>query len=117
MPGGHSGLDEVLQRQDGFGFEGRSPRFSTLRSGDFDAVFGALRDKAALEMRDGSEDMEHQLSCSGGRIDLLLEADQIDLFGLQVIDGFEKFFERPAQTIEPNDCERVVWASLIDQRC
>ena len=52
------------------------------------AVFGALRDQAALEMSDGPEDMEDELSGGGCRVDPLLEADQVDLSGLEVIDGF-----------------------------
>ena len=58
------------------------------------AVFGALRDQAPLEMRNGPEDMEHELSGGGSRIDPLLEADQVDPSGLEVIDSFQKLFER-----------------------
>ena len=57
------------------------------------AIFGALRDQAALEMSNGPEDMEHEFTGRGCRVDPLLKADQIDLSGLEVIDGFQKLFE------------------------
>ena len=34
-----------------------------------------------------------ELSGGGCRVDPLLEADQVDLSGLEVIDGFEKLLE------------------------
>ena len=34
--------------------------------------------------------MEHQLACGGGSIDSPLQADQIDLFAFEVLDGFQK---------------------------
>lgn len=64
-----------------------------MLSGVDQAIFGALRDQAALEMRNGPEDMEHELSGGGSRIDPLFEADQVDLSGLEVINGFQKFLE------------------------
>ncbi len=69
------GLDEVLQRQDGFGFEGRSPRFSTLRFGGFDAVFGALRDEAAFDVGNGSKDVKDQFTGSGCRVEPVQAGD------------------------------------------
>ena len=79
------------------------------------AVFGALRYQAPLEMRNGPEDMEHELTGRGCRVDPFLEADQIDLSGLEVIDGFQKFLERTAQAIEADDSERIVGSCLIKQ--
>ncbi len=57
------------------------------------AVFGALRDQAPLEMRNGSEDVEYEFASGGCRVDPLLEADQVDLSGLEVINGFQKLLE------------------------
>lgn len=61
-----------------------------MLSGVDQSIFGALRDQAALEMRNGPEDMEYEFASGGCRVDPLLEADQIDLSGLEVIDGFQK---------------------------
>ncbi|SOH95661.1 hypothetical protein SAMN06273572_1154 [Monaibacterium marinum] len=88
LSGGYSGFDEVLQCQDGFGFEGRSPGFSALRSGGFDAVFGAFGNEATFKMRYGPENMEDQFTGGGCRVDPLFETDQSDTLGFQVFDGF-----------------------------
>ena len=79
------------------------------------SVFCALGDQAALEMRNGAEDMEHQLTCGGRRVDPLLQADQVDLSRVEVIDRFQQLPERPAQAIEPDDGERIVRAGLVEQ--
>ena len=62
--------------------------FAVLSSG-CQPVFCALGNQSTLELRNGSIDMEHQLDRSGGRIDPLLQADQIDLSGFEVLDGFQ----------------------------
>ena len=63
-----------------------------MLSGVDQAVFGPFGDQATLEMRYGPEDVEHELS-SCCRVDPLLEADQIDLFGFEVVDGFKEFLK------------------------
>jgi hypothetical protein len=69
------------------------------------AVFGALRDQAALEMRNSAKYMEHELTSGGCRVDPFLEADQVDPSGLEVVDGFQKFLERAPQALEADDGE------------
>ena len=86
-----------------------------MLSGVDQAIFGAFRDQTALEMRDGPEDVEYEFASGGCCVDPLLKADQIDLPGLEVIDGFQKFLERPAQAIETDDSERIVGPGLIKQ--
>ena len=66
-------------------------------------------------MRNGLEDMEYEFAGSGCRVDPLPKADQIDLSVLEVIDGLQKFFKRPAQAIETDDGEGVVGPGLIKQ--
>ena len=61
-------------------------------------VFSALRDQTALKMRNGAEDVEHQLACSGGGINPLIQADQIDLPAFEVVDGFQQFLERSSMS-------------------
>ena len=46
-----------------------------------------LGNQSTLEMRNGREVMEHQLARSGGCINPLLQADQIEFSGLEVLDG------------------------------
>ncbi|KQB95520.1 hypothetical protein AL073_14895 [Loktanella sp. 1ANDIMAR09] len=54
------------------------------------AVFGALLDQPALEMRDGSKDMEQKLSSGRRLVDALLEADLSDF---EVVGGFQELLE------------------------
>lgn len=79
------------------------------------AIFGALRDQAALEMRNGSEDVEYEFASGGCGVDPLLKADQIDLSGFEVIDGFQKFLERAPQAVETDNGERIVGSGLLKQ--
>ena len=71
------------------------------------AVFGALRDQAPLEMGNGPEDVEDQLTCRGCGIDPLFEADQPDVLLFQVFDCFQEFFERAPEPIQADDGEAV----------
>ncbi len=66
-------------------------------------------------MRDSAEDMEHQFSCGGRCVDLLLKANQVDLSGFEVIDCFQQLLERPAQAVESDNSQCVVGACLIEQ--
>lgn len=66
-------------------------------------------------MRDGPEDVEHELSSSGCCVDPFFEADQVDLSGFEVVDGFQEFLERAPQSIEADDGEGIVWPGLIEQ--
>ena len=107
-------MDEVLQGQDGFGLERRPSWLSAPCSGGLDAVFGALRDEASLEVRDGPEHMEYEFASGGGCVNPLLKADQVDLSGFEVVDGFEQFLEGAPQTIEPNNGEGIIWTGKIE---
>ena len=62
-----------------------------------------LRDQPTLKFHNGSEGMEHQFARSGGRIDSLIQADQIDLPAYEVVDGFQQFLERSSKSIKSND--------------
>ena len=41
-------------------------------------------------MRDGAEDVEHEFAGRGRGVEALLEAEQVDAAGLEVVDGFER---------------------------
>ena len=88
-----------------------------MLSGVGQAIFGAFGDQATFEMRNGAEDMEHELSCGGCRVNPFLEADQIDLSGFEVIDGFQELLERAPQAIEADDGEGIVGSGLTKQGC
>ena len=44
-------------------------------------------------MRDGAEDVEHEFAGRGRGVETLLEADQVDAPGLEIVDDFEQFPE------------------------
>ena len=68
-------------------------------------VFRSLGDQAALKMRDGSEDVEYEFASGRCRVDPLLKADQVDLSGLEIIDGFQQLLERAPQSIKADNGE------------
>ena len=48
-------------------------------------------------MGDCSKDMEHQFAGDRGRIDAFIEADEVDVVRLEVLDRFEQFLERATE--------------------
>ena len=62
-----------------------------------------LGDEPCLEVRDGTEDVEHELAGGRGGIEMLLEADQVDAASLEAVDGLEQLAQRASQTVEPGD--------------
>ena len=67
-------------------------------------------------MSDCSKDMEHQFAGGRGRIDAFLEADEVDVVCLEVLDRFEQFLERTPEAVEAGDTEAVAGAGMVDQR-
>ena len=67
-------------------------------------------------MGDCSKDMEHQFAGGRGRIDAFLEADEVDVACLEVLDRFEQFLERTPEAVEAGDTETVAGAGMVDQR-
>ena len=67
-------------------------------------------------MGDCSKDMEHQFAGGRGRIDAFLEADEVDVVRLEVLDRFEQFLERTPEAVEAGDTETVAGAGMVDQR-
>ena len=44
-------------------------------------------------MGDGPKDVEDQLTGGGSCVDTFFKADQPDILGFHIFDGFEEFFE------------------------
>ena len=64
-------------------------------------------------MGDRSKDMEHQFAGGRGRVDALLEADEVDVVRLEVLDRFEQFLERATEAVEADDTKAVVRAGMV----
>ena len=67
-------------------------------------------------MGDRSKDMEHQFAGGRGRVNAFLEADQVDVVCLEVLDRFEQFLEGAPKAVEADDTETVAGAGMVDQR-
>ena len=63
-------------------------------------------------MRDGTEDVEHELA--GGRrgVEAILEAHEMDATGLEVGNDLEEFLERAP---EPGDAQAIPGSGLVDE--
>ena len=78
-------------------------------------VTGTLGDEPSLEVRDGAENVKHELAGGRGGVEALLEADQVDTSGLEVVDGLEQLPERAAQTVEASDAQAVSGPGVVDE--
>src|SRR4051794_28077265 len=71
--------------------------------GSPDAGIGALADDRPLELREGPEDMEEELTCGGGRVDRFSERAKADAFKLQRVDRLDQLLHRAGQAVELPD--------------
>jgi len=51
--------------------------------------------------------MEHQLAGGGSRIDAFLEADQVDVVRLEVLDRLEELSEGASESVQARNAEAV----------
>ena len=84
--------------------EGRATRFSPAFPRCSDAVADLLGDEPSFEVRDGAEDVEHELAGGRGGVEALLEAHEVDVSGLELVDGLKQL---PERTPEPGDAELI----------
>lgn len=68
----------------------RANRCAPASSCSGNAVTGSLGDEPSLEMRDGAEEVEHELAGGRGGVEVLLEAHQVDNSGLEGVNGLEQ---------------------------
>jgi hypothetical protein len=77
-----------------------------------DACVRALDDQTALELRDGTEDCEHQLARGGGGVDRFGKRHKVYVTIAQFLAQLEQVGQRSSQAIKPPDHERVSWDKL-----
>ena len=66
-------------------------------------------------MRDGAEDVEHELASRGRGVEVLLEADKVDAKCVELVHGLEQLLERTAEAVEVGDTQGVARAGVIDE--
>ena len=66
-------------------------------------------------MRDRTKDVEYELAGGRGGIEALLEADQVNVASLEVVNGFEQLSQRASQTVEPGDAQAVIGSGMVNE--
>ena len=109
-----SRFDEGLRGREGLPVEWRATGPSAAFSGCRNTVLRALGDQPPFEVSNRREDVEHQFAGSRGRVDAFLEADQVDVVRLEVLDRFQQFLEGAPEAVEAGDAEAVAGAGMVD---
>ena len=112
---GFPGAGEVPEGRDRPVRQGRPSGHTAMLSGADRAVFGAPRDQAPPETRDGPEDMEHGLSGGGCRVDPFPGADRVDLSGPEAVDGPMEFPGRAVRAVGADDGGGVVGPGPVER--
>lgn len=109
---GELGLEQcdLLRRELGFAAE-----LDSGGLGPGDAVGGALLDQLTLELGDRGKHMQHQAPGCRGRIDGLIDNEEIDLLDRQFLDDGREVEYGPGQSIELGDDEHVALAHEIER--
>ena len=76
---------------------------------------GSLGDEPSLEVRDGAEDMEHELAGGRGGVEALLEAHQVDARALRVSTVSSSSRSDRPQAVEPSDAETIPGPGVIHE--
>jgi hypothetical protein len=84
-------------------------------AGGGQAVEGALGHQGMLELGDGAEDLEEHPAHGGGRVDLLVEHDQVDAAVLKPNRQLDEVLEGSAESVEFGDDELIA-AAVGDQQ-
>src|SRR4051812_17611966 len=62
--------------------------------GSLQSCMGSLPDEVPLKLRQGAEDVEHQLAATGRGVDLLLQGPEAHASRLELPDGLDQMRER-----------------------
>jgi len=93
----------------------RTPATATASPGGLQARVRALAPQLALELRQGSEEMDLQAPRGGGRVDLLVQCAKAHAAGLELFDERHQVPQRTPEAIEAPDDQRVAFAQLVKQ--
>ena len=85
-------------------------KFNAISFGASDTVGGAFLDEVTLKLSDSREHMKEQASCGSGRIDILIEHNQIDVLGFNLFGDVGEIADRTRQPIESRHDKLVALA-------
>jgi len=95
----------------------RPASFSPAGTGSNQSFLGALNDDVAFELAHGHEDRREELAGRCARVDLFLDADDLDTLLFETIDDGEEVFSRTAEAREALDDEEVAVAEDLLELC
>ena len=61
------------------------------------------------------EDVEYELAGGRGGVEALLEADQVDAAGLELVDRLEQLAQRSPQTVEASNAQAISGPGMVDE--
>ena len=83
---------------------------SPARASGVEAIAGAFGHQRVFELGDRTEDLEEHPADRRRRVNPLVEHDEVDLLGLQLLGQRHQMLERAPETIELRDDELVALA-------
>jgi len=87
-------------------------KFNAISFGASDTVGGAFLDEVTLKLSDSREHMKEQASCGTGRIDILIEHNQIDLLGFDLFGDVGEITHGAREPIETGHDKLIAFAHI-----
>lgn len=101
--------DEILLLELGWAPTPPASRASCVETGPC-----PLADDRALELSQGAEDVEHQLTARGGGVDRLGQGSEANPLPFHRLNGLDQLLDRPREPVELPDHKRVAGAHVVD---
>jgi hypothetical protein len=86
------------------------------RSSRGEPVEGALDDHLALELAYRGEDVEDEATADAGRVDALVQHDEVDLPLAEHLSEVEQVPDRAAEPVQAGDDDLIAGAQVLEHR-
>ncbi len=84
-------------------------------SGGVESGSGAFADQFSFHLGEAGEDVEHEPAAGGGGVDVLGQAAEADLAGVEVGDEVDEVAYGAAEAVEAPHHEGVTGAELVEE--